>query len=94
MSKESVQTIVGRAILEPEYRKLLFSDPGKAMEGYELTGEETEAIKGLDSEKFDVVANQLEERISKTGLSFSQVALKVDAPLNFNADLLRLFDKI
>ncbi len=58
MSKENVQTIIGRAILESEYRKLLFSDPGKALEDYELTGEETQALKSLDPEKFDVVATR------------------------------------
>ena len=67
MSIENVQTIIGRAIMETEYLTLLFSDPGKALEGYDLTGEEAQALKSLDREKFDVFSSQVEERISKSG---------------------------
>jgi hypothetical protein len=67
MSLESVQTIIGRVVTEPEYRELLFSDPDRALEGYELTEEEAEALKGLKREKFDAVASELEERISRWG---------------------------
>ncbi len=92
MSKENVQTIIVRAILETEYRKLLFSDSGKALEGYELTGEETEALKSLDPEKFDVAANQLEERISKSGLLIQHNELKTNFQMD-NIEILRLFKK-
>ncbi len=70
MSKENVQTIIGRAIMEPEYRASLFKEPDKALEGYELTDEETQSLKNLDPEKFDQAATQVEERISKSGLGF------------------------
>ena len=65
MSIESVQTILGRAVTEPEYRDLLFSDPQAALEGYELSEEEKAALEGLEREKFDAVASELEERISR-----------------------------
>jgi hypothetical protein len=67
MSLENVQTIIGRAVTEPEYRALLFSDPDKALEGYELNEKEAAALKGLEREKFDAVASDLEERISRAG---------------------------
>jgi hypothetical protein len=67
VSLENVQTIIGRAITEAEYRELLFSDPDKALEGYELTEEEAAGLKGLEREKFDAVASELEERISRAG---------------------------
>jgi hypothetical protein len=89
MSLENVQTIVGRAILEPEYRTLLFSDPTKALEGYDLTEEETQALKSMDKGKVDLLANDLEERISKSGL-FLQGKYS-DASLNLNlAQLFRV----
>jgi hypothetical protein len=68
MSAENVQQVIGRAILESEFRALLFSDPDKALEGYDLTGEETAALKTLDEDKFGDIASQLDERISKSGL--------------------------
>ncbi len=74
MSVESVQQIVVRAVKEPEYKELLFSDPDKALAGYELTDEESAALKGLSREKFDAAAGELEERISKAsgmGLNLS-----------------------
>jgi len=65
---ESVQEIVGRAITEPEYRELLFADPDRALSGYDLTEEEAAALKGLERERFDLIAGELEERISKSGI--------------------------
>jgi hypothetical protein len=55
-------------VTEPEYRELLFGDTDKALEGYELTEEERDALKGMERETFDEVAEELEERISKAGL--------------------------
>jgi phage replication-related protein YjqB (UPF0714/DUF867 family) len=71
MSTESVKEIIGKAVADGEYRELLFSEADKALEGYELTEEESTALKGLDREKFDTVATELEERISRAGFSLS-----------------------
>lgn len=68
MSTECVQTIIGRAVLEPDFRALLFSQPEKALEGYELTSDELASLKCLKPEEFDVIASQVEERISKSGI--------------------------
>jgi hypothetical protein len=67
MSLESLQEIIGRAVTEPEYRELLFSEPDKAVEGYELTEEEAASLKKLQRDKFDAIAGELEERISRAG---------------------------
>jgi hypothetical protein len=71
MSAESVEQIIGKAIVDGEYRELLFSDPNKALEGYELTEEESAALRGIEREKLDEVATEIEERISRSGLSLS-----------------------
>ena len=76
MSIESIQSIIGRAMTESEYRELLFSDPNKALEGYELTEEETNALKGMEREKFDAVAGELEERISRAGFLMGDLVLR------------------
>ena len=75
MSLDNVHTIIGRAILEPEYRELLFNDPAKALEGYDLTAEEAQAVKGIKKEKLNVLSNELEERISKTGLGLVEIKM-------------------
>jgi len=67
MSTEVLKQVIGHAVAEPEYRELLFSDPGKALEGLDLTEEEITALKSLRSETFDTVAVELTERISRAG---------------------------
>ena len=88
MSTENVQNIIGRAIVEAEYRSLLFDNPEKALEGYELTEDETQSLKSLDKERFDEAASQVEERISKSGLALHEIG--VDGA-KLNLDLGRLF---
>ncbi len=75
MSKETVQTIIGRAILEPDFRTLLFTDPIKALEGYDLTEAEAQSLKTLDKEKFDEAASLVDQRISKSAVD---IFLKLD----------------
>lgn len=69
MSMEHVKEIIGKAISDSEYWELLFNDLNKVMEGYDLTDEEVAALKALETEQFDTVAGELEERISKANLS-------------------------
>jgi hypothetical protein len=69
MSAESVKQIIGRAVTEPEYRELLFTDPTQALAGYDLTEPETDTLKRVTREEFDAVAGELGERISRAGLS-------------------------
>lgn len=69
MSLDSVQTIIGRAVSEIEYRDMLFDDPDQALGGYELTKEEASALKKLERQRFDAVAGKLEDRVSRAGLS-------------------------
>jgi hypothetical protein len=65
MSKESVQTVIGKAVTESEFRELLFANPDEALEGYELTDEEVKALKSVDAETMESFAGDLDERISK-----------------------------
>lgn len=73
MSAEDVKHIIGRAVLEAEYRELLFSDPDAALEGYDLTEEEREALKKFERGAFDELAGELEERMSRAGFGFQQL---------------------
>ena len=69
MSVESVKQIIGRAVSEPAYRELLFSNPDEALKQYELTDQERTALKAVKSEDFDILAGELAERISRAGIS-------------------------
>ena len=65
MSKQAVESILGRAILDSEFRAALFADPGEALAGYELTEMEVAALKAIDVETLESFAGTLDERISK-----------------------------
>jgi hypothetical protein len=65
MSKEALEAVIGKAVLDSEFREALFADPDQALEGYELTEEEVAALKVIDAETMESFAGSLDERISK-----------------------------
>jgi hypothetical protein len=65
MSKEAVQNLIGRAVMDEAFRELLFSDPEKAFEGSDLTPEEKKLLRSLDPDEVANFAGKLDERITK-----------------------------
>ena len=65
MSKEAVEAIIGKAVVDSQFREALFADPERALAGYDLTGEEVAALKAIDAEEIESFAGALDERISK-----------------------------
>jgi hypothetical protein len=65
MSKEAVQTVIGKAVTDSEFREELFANPDQALAGYDLTEEEIAGLKSIDAETLESVAGPLEERLSK-----------------------------
>jgi hypothetical protein len=65
MSKEAVEAIIGKAMLEAEFRAELFADAEAALKGWDLTEEERNILLTLDAETADALAGALDERISK-----------------------------
>jgi hypothetical protein len=60
-----VEQIVGRMLLDREFRKLMAPDIDKALAGYELTAEELAGLKSLDLNDFHQAVSGLDERVSK-----------------------------
>ena len=65
MSKEAVESVIGKAVLDSEFRALLMADPEKALAGFTLTEAEKTGLKNLDSETLDLMGNTLDKRTSK-----------------------------
>jgi hypothetical protein len=65
MSKEAMQTIIGKAVSDDKFREGLFANPDKALQGYDLTEAESAALKEIDAETMESMAGSLDERISK-----------------------------
>lgn len=88
MSIEHVKLVIGRAVLEPDYREKLFSEPEKALAEYELSEDEAKALKGLDRERFNEATGELEERISKAGgLQFFMADARFEGSLRNMLDM-------
>lgn len=65
MSTEAVHQVIGRAVTDAAFRKLLFADPEEALSQYDLTEEERAALAELEEEAVSAFGNQLSERITK-----------------------------
>lgn len=53
MSHKNVEQIISRAVVDEQFRELLFTSPNEALAGHDLTADERQALQGLSREKFD-----------------------------------------
>ena len=56
MSKQAMEAIRGRSVLDDSYRHQFFADPNRALAGYDLTKEERAALLSVDAETLDAFA--------------------------------------
>ena len=56
MSREALEAVIGRAVIDEEFRVALFADPDAALAGYALTEGELAALRTLDAENLDAFA--------------------------------------
>ncbi len=69
----NVEQVIRKAVVDAEFRGILFSDPDKALAGYNLTDEEATKLRGLEPSFFEGDTGDLEERISRSGLFSSKI---------------------
>jgi hypothetical protein len=62
---EALDQVVERAVNDKAFRKLLFKNLDKALEGYAVTDEERTALENLDEDNFDEFAGGLGSRTTK-----------------------------
>lgn len=67
MSQQTLETILGRCVMDADYRILLFADPDLALAGYDLTKEERAALLAIDAETLDAFADRLSLLLGKGG---------------------------
>lgn len=79
MSVEDARKVVSRAVLEAEFRTLLFEDPDQALAEYELSPQEREALRSMPAETIEDFANNLEERISMSLVLLSSILERQEA---------------
>jgi ribosomal protein L11 methyltransferase len=59
MPRDDIQRILSRAILEPDFRALFFEQPDSALQGYDLTEQESAALKQLEQARFEAFVGGL-----------------------------------
>ena len=60
MSHKDVEQIISRAVVDEQFRELLFTSPNEALTGHDLTADERQALQGLSREKFDNALGDLQ----------------------------------
>lgn len=65
MSQRELEAVIGRAIVDQEYRMELFANPTAALAGYELTEAEVAALRTVDAESLDGCASMFGARIHR-----------------------------
>jgi hypothetical protein len=65
MTKEALQSVIGRAVTDADFRHTLFANPDVALVDYDLTPEELASLIAIDYETMDDVAGTLDDRMSK-----------------------------
>lgn len=65
MSQAEVEQIMGKMLMDGEFRKLMESDIAEALAGYDLTDEEREGFENADLDDFNQSVKGLDERVSK-----------------------------
>lgn len=65
MSQEAVEQILGKMLLDVEFRKQIASNPNQVLGGYNLTDEERDGFKSMDLNDFHQTLTSLDDRVSK-----------------------------
>ena len=65
MSQAAVEQVLGKLVVDREFRQLVQADLQKALTGFDLTLEERNSFKGVDLDDFDQTVTSLDERVSK-----------------------------
>ena len=65
MSQKAVEQIVGRMLLDRDFRKQMAVDIDTALASYELTEDEIKGLRNMDLNDFHQTVTGLDERVSK-----------------------------
>ena len=80
MSRQALESVTGRAILDAEFRMALFADPDATLGGYALTEAELKSLKSVDAESLDVCGGSVGRQILRN-LAGEYHSTGVDPPL-------------
>ncbi len=65
MSRPTLEQVMGKMVLDPNFRQQVVADPSSTLAGYDLTPEEREALQQMDLNELHTALSPLDERVSK-----------------------------
>jgi hypothetical protein len=65
MSKNTMKAVIGKAVLDTEFRDALLADSDMALSPFDLTEAEKANLKKIDSETLDTFAHMMETFVNK-----------------------------
>jgi hypothetical protein len=65
MSQSAYEQVVGKMLLDVEFRKQMTADMNKALSGFDLTSDEIAGLKEIDLDESGMILTGLDERVSK-----------------------------
>ena len=65
MSKNTMKAVIGKAMLDTEFRNALLADSDMALAPFDLTEAEKANLKKIDSETLDTFAHMMETFVNK-----------------------------
>jgi len=93
---DSAQTVIGRAVLDPDYREMLQTDLDQALEEYDVSPAEREALAAIDIAELNRIAETFISRLSisegESEGSSSEIEAVLRALLDVSSSVLKLDD--
>ena len=65
MSQAGVEQVIGKLVMDAEFRAAVAKDPQAALADYDLTDEEREGLSRVDTSTFEQAASALDDRATK-----------------------------
>jgi hypothetical protein len=65
MSQAAVEQILGKMVVDREFRKLMRTDQEKALAGFDLTAAERAGLKDVDLADFEQAVTGLDQHVSR-----------------------------
>lgn len=87
MSKKTIESVLGKAILDNEFRNALFAFPDDALADFDLSVAEKNMLKRVDSETLELLANIIKPHFARKVLNGEA---KLAAPRGTTLDIKKL----
>jgi hypothetical protein len=64
MSRQQLEAVIGRAIVDETFRVALFADPDVTLAEYDLADDELMALKSMDAENLEGCARRIVRQVT------------------------------